>query len=63
MQLKTRLLKLERTAQRKASCVCVIIKLDEELTLAQRRQLDKAKAEKRQIIMVSFVDDVKVWRC
>lgn len=60
MQLRTRLLKLEQTIQSKESSVCIIIKHENKLTLAQQRQLDEAKAEKRHIILVSFVDPVKV---
>lgn len=59
MQLKTRLLKLER-ATKKIVSVCIIMKLDNELTPEQQKQHIQAKAEKRHIIMVSFVDPAKV---
>jgi hypothetical protein len=53
MRLKTRISKLERVNLPSHS-VCLLIKYNDQLTLEQQKQFAQAKAEKRQVIIVSF---------
>ncbi len=54
MNIKSRLLKLEKTINQNVS-VLVMFKPDGDWTPEQQRQLDEARAKESHIIIVNFV--------